>query len=179
MKKFKTTKEWKKFHTTKECSIECKKCGCYFVPGGLDVTDICAGCYKQELEGFSVEYRIEQTIEDIFTKSQKVVFKTKSIENAYREIFSMTLDYPNEQFKLIKASWQEEDIMATTREIVEGLKIITGTMTEEELDGYNMTANDDELFCGDYDPAKMTQKELKTLKKLGWFEDEDSWAIFT
>ena len=31
-------------------TVECKKCDCLFVPGGKEMTDICAGCYKQMLE---------------------------------------------------------------------------------------------------------------------------------
>ncbi len=31
-------------------AVECKRCHCLFVPGGKDTTDICAGCYKEQLE---------------------------------------------------------------------------------------------------------------------------------
>jgi hypothetical protein len=31
-------------------AVNCKKCGCLFVPGGSETTAICVGCYKAELE---------------------------------------------------------------------------------------------------------------------------------
>ncbi len=69
--------------------------------------------------------------------------------------------------------------MATTREILDGIKLITSKMTEEELDGHEISPADDQIFCGKYSPSRMTKGEVDQLKKLGWFEDEDAWSIYT
>lgn len=69
--------------------------------------------------------------------------------------------------------------MATTRAIIEGMKIITSKMTDTELDGYGINPAHDQIYCGEYDTSRMSGHELATLEELGWFEEEDSWTIFT
>jgi len=69
--------------------------------------------------------------------------------------------------------------MATTRAIIDGMKLITSKMTNEELDGYEINPAHDQIFCGEYAPDRMSKDEIDQLKKLGWFEDEDAWSIFT
>ena len=32
-----------------EHAVECQSCFCWFIPGGKETTDICAGCYKNML----------------------------------------------------------------------------------------------------------------------------------
>jgi len=69
--------------------------------------------------------------------------------------------------------------MSTTKEIIEGMKIITSKMTDEELDGYEINPAHDQIFCGKYKPSRMNTDEIKTLTEYGWFEDHESWSIFT
>jgi hypothetical protein len=69
--------------------------------------------------------------------------------------------------------------MAVTRAIFEGLQIITRRMTEDEFNGYTFNPGHDQIWCGKYEPDRMTAQELKDLESLGWFESEESWSIFT
>ena len=59
-------------------------------------------------------------------------------------------------------------------ELIEGLKIITRTQPDAEVD-----AQHDIIYAGEYKPRKLTAEERARMKELNWFESEDAWAHFT
>lgn len=45
--------------------------------------------------------------------------------------------------------------------------------------GTDVCAQHDKLYAGPSIDAELSPEELAQLEADGWFEDEDSWAIFT
>jgi hypothetical protein len=54
----------------------------------------------------------------------------------------------------------------------EAIGIILRTQPDTEAD-----VHDSRLFCGEYKPDAMTPEERRRLCELGWYDDEDSWAL--
>jgi hypothetical protein len=64
--------------------------------------------------------------------------------------------------------------MASASAVHRGLEIIM----KYEPDA-TTAAEHDVIFCGTYEPDKMTKEDLEELEGLGWHEQDDSWAKFT
>lgn len=60
------------------------------------------------------------------------------------------------------------------KDFIKGIDIITKYIPKNS--DYNLAAEHDEIYYGEYDWVK--GKDRAKLKRLGWFEDEDSWACF-
>lgn len=66
-----------------EFTEECKRCGCLFVPGGRETTDICAGCYKAENEELKLEIDMSQSDKE---SMEELI---QQIREGIQEIYSM------------------------------------------------------------------------------------------
>lgn len=60
------------------------------------------------------------------------------------------------------------------KNFIKGINIITKYVPKDSLN--NFAASHDEIYYGEYDWVK--GKDRAKLKRLDWFEDEDSWAYF-
>jgi hypothetical protein len=58
---------------------------------------------------------------------------------------------------------------------VEGVNIIAKYIPKSK--DFNIQAEHDQIWFGSYIWVK--GEDRKRLKELGWFEDEDSWSMFT
>lgn len=61
------------------------------------------------------------------------------------------------------------------KDFIEGINIIVKYIPKNS--DYNLAAEHDKIYYGEYDWVT-DKKDIKKLEKLGWFEDEDSWAYF-
>lgn len=68
---------------------------------------------------------------------------------------------------------RDPETMSRGAKIAEGIAIIIAKEPEAEA-----CAVHDQLYFGACD-GRYTPEERTRLDALGWFEDEDSWAIFT
>jgi len=69
--------------------------------------------------------------------------------------------------------------MATINNIFQGIEIIRKYETKEQLEEDCFQAINNQIYCGNYSGDKMTPQDLAEIKKLGWFNHEGSWSIFT
>ena len=67
--------------------------------------------------------------------------------------------------------------MSDFRQFLEGCKILE----QYECGGDYLGAGHDQIWLGNLEKSKrvMHKNDIKKLDELGWFEDEDSWSIFT
>jgi len=62
----------------------------------------------------------------------------------------------------------------TNKPIIEGIKIISKYVKDDD---YDFHPGHDQIWFGAYDIVTDIKDILK-LRKLGWFEDEESWSAF-
>jgi len=65
--------------------------------------------------------------------------------------------------------------MTKSEKFVEGVNIIAKYMTVENM---GVHGEHDIIYFGSYDSVT-DDNDIKRLDELGWFEEEESWAIFT
>ena len=65
----------------------------------------------------------------------------------------------------------------TNNNFIQGVMIIKGRMPEDRRDKWDLCAEHDQIWFGAAewitDPL-----DIKALKSLGWFIEEDSWSCF-
>jgi len=62
----------------------------------------------------------------------------------------------------------------TDKDFIEGINIIK--KYKPKGSDFDFAAEHDKIYFGEYDWVK--GKDRAKLKRLGWFEDEDSWAFY-
>jgi hypothetical protein len=68
--------------------------------------------------------------------------------------------------------------MVTVKTLYEGLEIILKYANPDQRDEYYLSAQDEQIWAGNYKGSLMTEDDKRKMEKLGWFEDEGSWSLF-
>jgi hypothetical protein len=63
-------------------------------------------------------------------------------------------------------------------EFIEAVNIIAKHIPTEELNGWGIQAEHDQIWFGNYEWVT-DPKDKKRLEELGWFEHEGGWSNFT
>ena len=64
------------------------------------------------------------------------------------------------------------------RNFIEGVNIIAKYVPKNELDGYDMHSEHDQLWFG-ADEWVTDETDRARLEEIGWFIDQDSWCCWT
>lgn len=64
-------------------------------------------------------------------------------------------------------------VRRTGNRTFDGMAIIVKYEPQAEL-----AAEHDQIWFGEYQPDRLTDDERETMKKLGWFENQESWSRF-
>lgn len=64
------------------------------------------------------------------------------------------------------------------KDFFESISIFKKYVSENKMDNYDLYAEHDQIWFLDYEEVKC-KKDIKRLKELGWFKDEDAWSCYT